>query len=323
MNSDAKLTLWIIILFCTFFCMMAGTSPADASEKFGAVLIAHGASNLEWNKKIESLHKTIAKTAPCELEVALIGYTHDNTLDTAINKLLRSKSGITELLLIHIAPSSYTYNEQVKAFTKETIVRLQKPALAENIKIVAMDDHPLATAILSQHARDLSRDPAEESLMLVGGGPAEELANISSLMDLERMGEKIRNELGFKEVVCINLRNHSPDIIFIWAINDLRRAAKRLKTQGRVIVVPYVLQKDFYAELESCLKGIIPPEDISKQEILSHPNVEKWVSEVIAQGTEQVQRKEINRNWSIIKKGKKWESESMHKSAHNYGLTGE
>lgn len=313
MKKGDKLLLGIFIIVSVFLCFPSNICFAQGS--FGAILVAHGARNPDNNQDILTIHKNVTRKASCPVEVAFLGYTNGQTVDNAIKKLLGK--GITQILLVHVAPSSYGYNEQIKTFVEASAAGLRKANARPTIKIVAMDDHPLAVDMLSGCARTLSKTPAEESLLLVGGGPIDELENISSLMDLETIGQTIQNERGFREVVCTNIRTHSPDVIFVRSINELQKAAKRLMAQGRVIVVPYVLQKDFYMELESYLQGIIPPEDISREEILAHANVEKWVSEVIAQGIKQPQLKQVNRNWSVMK-----DEKGGAKNVQKYGFTG-
>ncbi len=316
MKDGKKIVLTIIILSCVFLCIPADSCYAQASGKFGAILVAHGTRNLADNQDILTIYRKVAGKASCPVEVAFLGYTKGQTVDIAMKKFLGK--GISQILLVRIAASSYSYNEQFKTFVESAASKLSKASTGPTIKIVAMDDHPLAVEILSRFARDLSENPEEESLLLVGGGPIEELENISSLMDLENIGQTIQNELGFREVVCANTRTHSQDVIFVRSINELQRSAKQLKAKGRVIVVPYVLQKDFYKELESYLQGIIPPKCISEKDILSDPNVEKWILGVIAQGIEQPQLKKINRNWSVIR-----DEKGQPKDVRTYGFTGD
>lgn len=322
MQYRKKTLFKIIILLSVFLCTLAGTWTAEASEKFGAILVVHGGMVPERDQDFSTLHQKMNNRFDCPVEIAYLGYIGEMTLTNAIKKLIEEEE-VTQILLVHVTPSSYSYNEQVKSFAEEEVVKLKnlstKPPTAKcTIEIVAMDDHPIALEILKEYARTTSGqagEPEKESLMLIGGGPIEELENTLSVIDLERIGERVRKELGFKEVVCMNLRTHSPDVIYVRSINNLQRAAERLKAQGRVIVVPYVAQNDFHKKLESFLKGIIPPEDINKSEITSHPKIEQWAAEVINGGVQQPQIKQVNRNWSVMK-----DERGQPKSTHNYGL---
>jgi hypothetical protein len=179
-----------------------------------------------------------------------------------------------------------------------------------------MDDNLKIVHILSQHAQqtyDNLPSPLEGgmpkrtenvSLMLVSYGAIEELENILWDRIMEGVGETIRSERKFKEVACVSLRNHSADLIREQAIGNLVKTARRLKEQGAVIVVPYVLCGGaFHENLKSYLTGIVSPGNICSNGILSDLSTTKsWVLEMITQGMNQPNPKkwEVNRNWSVM-----------------------
>jgi hypothetical protein len=177
-----------------------------------------------------------------------------------------------------------------------------------------MDDNPMIVQILSEHAQQtfekLPLDqgsppkPEDVSLLLISYGAIEELENILWDRVMEGIGDTIKQEKGFREVACVSLRNHSADLIREQAVRNLIKTAKRLKAQGEVIVVPYVLcDGSFHQDLQSYLSGIIAADNICSKGIISHPNVALWIKEVInVQGMNQPdpKKREANRNWSIM-----------------------
>jgi hypothetical protein len=280
-----------------------GQSPEKTET--GVIVVAHGAPVKIWTDKVLNIVEKV--NSPFPLETAFLDYHKEKTLANAINRL--EDRGAMNILVVHLSPSSYSvHHEEIKyllnlredlgIYTEEA-----DPPIKSNIKkfVVspAMDHHPLVADILTDYTRALSRNPENESLILLGHGPVEELANIVWVRQLEHMGKMIRAQLRFREIVCMTMRNDSADLIREQAIIDLRRTVKRLKKEGRVIVVPYLLGKGgFHKDLQSHLKGMISPEDICMKGVISHLNTARWIEDIINRGLDQPYLAPINRNWS-------------------------
>lgn len=100
-----------------------------------------------------------------------------------------------------------------------------------------MDTHPLVVEIVKDFVRELSQDPALESLMLVGHGPVEEVETIMWVRQLEKIGQEKQKTMPFREVVRLTLRSDSANLIREHAHDKARRAAPRLAAQGGVVVI--------------------------------------------------------------------------------------
>lgn len=296
MKANKKISLCILAFLCTFLYSFAGV--AESQEQFGVILIAHGSEDSDWNQKVVELQEKLVPAGSKSsesMEIAFLGHGQERTMKNALKKFI--KKGSNNIVLIHLSPCSYIRHEEIKTLAKEKGGELEKAAFKFTLA-PAMDDHPLALEIIKEHAKALSRDPGRENLILLAAGPVEELENITWMRQLERMGKTICSEIGFKEVVCATIRNHSPDLIAEQSIIDLRMKAKALKEKGRVVVVPYLFKDGPYEDLQSYLKGIVPPEDIGAVGCISHPNMETWIKEVIKKGMDQPRVKPVNKNWS-------------------------
>ena len=295
MKANNKISLLILIIFSISLNSVA--VAAESSERFGVIFITHGSSKADHNETVVKLKERIA-AAPepnqslTGLEVAFLGDNNTGTMANALKKF--SDKNTKNILLIPISPCSYIRHEEIKTLAEKVGNGVFQFKLAP-----AMDDNPLAVEIIKEHAKALSRDPGRENLILLAAGPVEEMENIVWMRQLERMGKTICSEMGFQEVACATIRNHSPDLIAEQSIIDLRVKAKALKEKGRVIVVPYIFQDGPYEDLQSYLSGIVPPGDISQLGFISHLNADKWVKEVIKKGMDdQPQVKPVNKNWS-------------------------
>ena len=304
-NDRAAVRFFLCTLFTLWACVVI--SSADAAEKaaMGVVVISHGAPIPQWNETVMRMINTVK--SPYPLEPAFLDYDKERTLEKAAKRL--EDKGAKEILIVHLSPSSYSsHHEEVRylaGLRKDLGVyaeTAEKP-LQGTVKFSVapcMDDHPLAVEIVKDYARELSREPARESLMLVGHGPVEELENIMWVRQLETIGQEIKKELPFKEVACMTLRADAADLVREQAHEDVRKTALRLSSQGRVIVVICgVGIKMLQFELQHILKGV-PSVVINQKAIINHPNAKKWIEATIQKGMQQPEVPPVNRKWSIM-----------------------
>jgi hypothetical protein len=301
---------WRLFL-CTLFAIWSFlvTSCADTAEKaaMGVVVITHGAPIPQWNETVMRMISTVK--SPYPVEPAFLGFDEERTLAKAARRL--EDKGVNEILIVHLSPSSYSsHHEEVRylaglrkdlgVYTEDA----ERPLQSRSRFAVSpcMDEHPLAVEIVKDYARELSQNPAQESLLLVGHGPVEELENIMWVRQLEKIGREIQKTISFKEVACMTLRSDAADLVRDQAHEDARKTALRLSAQGRVIVVICgVGIKMLQFELQQLLKGV-PSVVINQKGFINHPNVVKWIEATIQQGMQQPEVPPINRKWSIMDK---------------------
>jgi sirohydrochlorin ferrochelatase len=310
MKPNDKMFVISVIFLCWTLCLPAVTKAQDR----GVILVAHGSTSQIWNTQVRDLEKRIINNLPSQVKAVKLAFLRFDqpTLEDAVYDL-RDNEKVTDILIVHLSPSSHS--ERHKEIFDRIEVIIEESDQSLDLKVSpAMNDHLEIIKILKEYAADLSRDPEYESLILVSYGATNELFNIAEIRQLEQIGKKIQTDLGFREVVCLTLRNHAPDLIRAQAIVDLQRTARRLKEKGRVIVVPYVLSilpnDSFQRELWSHLTGIVSPKYIGDKGILQSVDknglfeVDPWVREVIEQEIHEPKFKDANRTWSVMDKEK-------------------
>jgi hypothetical protein len=312
----------VVILLVIFFSMspLCSATSAQKTGHMGVVVISHGAPIPMWN---ETIIKSISSVkSPYPLEVAFFDYDEERTLAKSVKRL--EEKGVNEVLVIHLSPSSYSsHHEEIRyliGLRKDFGIYTEtagKP-LQSNAQFVVspcMDDHPLIVEILKEYTKELSQDPMEESLILLGHGPVEEVENIMWVRQLKRIGREITKMMRFREVVCMTLRTDSADLIREQAETDLKETALRLSAQGKVIIVIYALGGGMLQnEVKYILNGV-PSVAISQKGIISHPNAVKWIEDTIRKGMNQPAVPPINRKWSIMDR-----ETGKPMGTHHYGL---
>jgi sirohydrochlorin ferrochelatase len=245
--------------------------------------------------------------SPYPVEPAFLDFDKERTLAKAAKRL--EDKGVNEILIVHVSTSSYSsHHEEVRylaGLRKDLGVYTEiaeKPlqGTARFAVSPCMDDHPLIVEIVKDFARELSQAPTQESLMLVGHGPVEEVENIMWVRQLEKIGQEIKRTMPYREVACMTLRSDSADLIREQAHEDVRKTALRLSAQGRVIVVICGIGiKMIQFELQHLLKGV-PSVTINQKGFINHPNAVKWIEAVIQQGMQQPEVLPINRKWTLM-----------------------
>ena len=255
-----QLTLLVVLL--------ARTSFADP----GILLLAHGGS-AEWNSRVTALAATVNATRPTEVA---FGMAARASIQSAIEKL--AARGVTEIIAVPLFVSSWS---SVIASTEYLLgLRPEAPAALANFATMnhppagtagtaasahehhtaatdgtvpvkssvpvrmtpALNDHPIVADILISRARAISRDPANEALIIVAHGPNEEDDNRRWLADIGSLAARIRQTERFASIAYLTLRDDGPKPVRDAATAELRALVERELAAGRqVLIVPLLI----------------------------------------------------------------------------------
>ena len=86
-----------------------------------------------------------------------------------------------------------------------------------------LDDHPLVTEILLDHTNEMSTDPQNEVVIIVGHGPEEVEDNIPDLELMQVHVDRIKAQTEFADVKAINLQDDAYPPIRKSNVTKLRR----------------------------------------------------------------------------------------------------
>ncbi|MBX2912608.1 MAG: hypothetical protein M9954_06935 [Cyclobacteriaceae bacterium] len=128
----------------------------------------------------------------------------------------------------------------------------QKPTLDRlktNAKIIftkPLDDHPIVANIIYQRIQELSKNPSNEVVVLVGHGPNGEEDNRRWVADMESVSDQVRalqKKSGkmSKMIFAVTVRDDADPAIYNLAKENLRNLVAQGSRQGDVIVVPLFL----------------------------------------------------------------------------------
>ena len=305
------------LFYCAFLLTLFSTVSAGAvdaglgmakKERFGVIVATHGAPPMagQWNQDVLKIVQSIK--SPYHIENCFLDFIEEYSLPNAVKKM--EALGMEEVLIVHFSPSSYSNHHEELKFYVNVPTSLPwydkgwEVPIQSTIKKFAvssgMDDHPYIIQILTEYAKELSVDPAKESLVLVGHGPVDELENIMWLRGYRHILAEIQDKLHFRETACQTLRYDSGDTIKEEANFEFRETVKRMAKNGKVIILCYVLGPVYLQNVVSNILKGVSPVVISPKGVATHPLATKWIEETIAKKMDQVQPPPPSRQWGHL-----------------------
>jgi len=134
-------------------------------------------------------------------------------------------------------------------------------------------ESPYIDDILRDRVRALSRDPAAESVLILGHGPGDDAENERWLAAMRRRASSV-GEIGpFRQVACMTLREDWPEKRSEAEIRIREFVSKGGADGGRVIVVPFRVAG--FGPYEDVLAGLQYVSD--GRGFCPHPNMTRWL----------------------------------------------
>jgi hypothetical protein len=141
----------------------------------------------------------------------------------------------------------------------------------------ALNDHPLVAEILASRARAISRDAANEALIVVAHGPNEEDDNRRWLADMASLAGQVKATEKFASLEYLTLRDDAPQPVRDAATAQLRAIVQReLGARRRVLVVPLLVSfGGIERGLQQGLDGL--PYTMAEAALMPDDRLARWV----------------------------------------------
>jgi len=142
-------------------------------------------------------------------------------------------------------------------------------------------DSPLITEILYDHAKEVSKDPKNEVLIIVGHGPEDLEDNEPDLAILQAHVDRIAAKGEFADVKIINLQDDAIPPIRESNVRKLRRWIKQSTDKGQHVIVVAIAAASFGVQqhIKQDLRGL--DYTFAEKGLSEHPNFIKWVDSVV------------------------------------------
>ena len=235
----------IVLLMVAAVCWLC---PAASAESIGVLVLAHGGSE-EWNRTVHQTVEAAKLDAPTAVVFGMGMHPGEvATLREAASHL--QDHGIERLIVVPLLISSHSevyrqfeylfgLREQAAWPEAGTPVALRVPV----VMAPALDDDAVLAEILLDRAKALSKQPEQETVILVAHGPNEDRDNQRWLENMQQASEAIKQQLGFRDVVTRTMRDDAEAPVLAQATAELRKTVQAADEQGDALVVPVLMAR--------------------------------------------------------------------------------
>ena len=288
-----KLIVFTFLIVLQAFMIENICISSIVNPDIGILVLAHGGPSTQliknkenkydklplWNKMVIDAVKPLEKKF--NIEIAF-GMADPETIQAAIDRL--EEKGVKKIVAVPLFISSYSPIIENTAFIlglrRETRTsKKELPSIKTIVEFVmtsAIDSHPLIAEILLDRASELSKNPDDETVIIVGHGPNDPLQNEKWLKEMRILASFVKEKGNFKDVKVTTLRDDAPKKIKENATMILREMIMMTSLKGNVIVIPHLVARGgIESGIPERLKGL--NYIYNGKTLLPHENITKWI----------------------------------------------
>lgn len=245
----------------------------------GVLLLAHGTGG-GGDRVLRDVVVPVARKMPTAIGFGMAMMASDH-IQAAIDDL--TAAGAKTIVVV---PNQMTEANSLMRQWNFIFGRGDKPAYATVPKVRTAAKlvlaptygfNPAIAQILTAHAREIGKDPANELVLLVAHGPEEPEDNDIEVAVLQKYADALKASAGFSDVKAISLQDDALPGLRAGNVKRMRRYAETAIRQGKkVLVVPAVIQAlGIQQKLYSDLDGI--PFVFNANGLSSNPDYAKFI----------------------------------------------
>jgi len=259
-------------------------SDAAMAGKIGVLALGHGYGP-SGNEAFKSAYAPTADKYPTAVAFGMAMMSSDH-IQTAVDELTAAGADTVLVMPVTTLKSGGLIGQWRYIFgLREDAPWMSVSRVQTDARIVfgpTPTTDPLISAILLDHATELSRDPANEAVALIAHGPDDVEANALELAILEQHAVVIRAGRPFAEVRGFTLQDDAPSAIRRANIDRIRGWVQTaLDRDQRVIVLTTLPVKgSVQKKIRRDLDGL--DYDLSEKGIVENTLFSEWIDAVIA-----------------------------------------
>ena len=264
--------------------MMPPTYERYISEKtlkgdLGVIVLAHGAGEPGDTFFANSL-TGIASEYPTTIGFGMAMMSGDH-LQSAVDNLQATGAKRIVVVPAALSASGSVYEQWAYYFgAREEASYLPNPRVKPGVPVtmgVPLSSHELITDMLLDHAAEISKNPENELLIIIGHGPEGYEDNVLELQVLETHADRIRAKGIYADVRAYNLQDDAPDEVRDNNVDVMRGWIENARFFGKdVIVVGYLLStRGIQANIGKDFEGL--EYTFNEKGLSSHKDFVKWI----------------------------------------------
>ena len=285
---------WMLTAIVLFLALPVARAAdgvgAVAPVRRGVLILAHGGSR-QWNRTVKRAVEEAHLDAPTQIAFGMGFHQREaRDLQQAVRRL--EASGAREIIVVPLLVSSssevFRQLEYLLGQRPEPAVThepLQPVTAQARISIAPpLDDDPAVAEIVVERARNLSREPQRETLILVAHGPNEEADNARWLACMAKIAQTVQQQTGFRRVETVSLRDDAPESVKAEATAHLRALVEEASRDGEALIVPLLIARGGIEQgIPKRLQGL--PYRYSGETLLPDARISRWLKRRVVEKT--------------------------------------
>jgi len=324
------------VLFLSFIFVLAFIPKGFCADKLGIMLLEHG-GNQAYNEGAEKLRDAVrvATGVPVELGyVCCVTWGVSGSMQYAVDKL--QAQGVTKIVVI----PCFINKENAALLSRAAYIlglgpKPSKPADKEmggapvtfakaKASFVFMDgwlDNPLIAEILLDRAKELSKNPKEETLFILDHGATYDWEMASYDKSIRALVEQVKKKSPFKRVIMNYFRDDAEKEIKVKQLEEIRTQLAEASKDSRVIIVWPMVQNIRSIQPGGKWVKLLDGLDFvyTNKGMVDHPNMVKWIKETFEKATSSGKFVKSDPE-GFADKEKKEEAPSEDTSGHSHSM---
>jgi sirohydrochlorin cobaltochelatase len=258
-------------------------SNTEQRGDVGVLVLAHGVGQNSDRMFVETL-EPMGERWPTAVSfgMAMMMSSH---IQSTVDDL--EERGVETLVLVPTAVTEYntlTRQWEYVFGMREESSYLDVPRVNTDAQVLMTEhfnDHPLITEILLDHTNEVSKDPANEVVIIVAHGPEDIEDNIPDLEILQVHVDRIKEATDFADVKVINLQDDAYPPIRKSNVKKLRRWITSAQREGKDVIVTVCSTASYgvQAHIREDLRGL--DYTFADRGLSEHPNYLRWIEAAV------------------------------------------
>jgi sirohydrochlorin cobaltochelatase len=249
----------------------------------GILGLAHGFKE-PGNTQFRAAYSGVGATYPATYAVGMAMMTSDH-IQSAVSALEQGGAGTIIVIPTTTADHSTLTRQWDYIFSRrDDSAYLDVPRVETSARLVWADTptaNPIVAEIMLDYALELSKNPASETVIILGHGPQSADDNAKELAILERHADYIKQTGGFGNVIFGNVQDDAPPEVRASNVVNLRAAAQQAIDDGHAVIAVHtsLTQSGIVKRLN---KDIGDLASFNGKGLMEHPRFADWIDEVVA-----------------------------------------
>jgi sirohydrochlorin cobaltochelatase len=273
-------------------------SNLDQTGKIGILILSHGVGENSDRMMIEAI-EPVSSRWPTAVGFGM-AMMQSGYLQSAVNDLVE-RGAETIILVPNGTTTAYnTLTRQWKYIfdlDNEEATYLEVDKVTSDARFLMtghFEDSPLITDILYDHVKEVSKNPANELVIIVGHGPEDIEDNEPDLEILSAHVDRIQAKNEFADVKIINLQDDAIPPVRESNVRKLRKWIKKADANGQQVIVVAIAAASHGVQthIKSDLRGL--NYTFAYKGMSEQPKYIEWLASVIEASIDSAQLARAN-----------------------------